>query len=618
MSNYALLVAADGSRQCLFQHLVSSQALRSVLVPDGLAALAAIRTQGQPALILTELELPKLDGLKFLEALRQQKVSTPAIAVSAFREMRDAALKRRDELGLSAVLSPSVTIDSLVRAVRKLIFPGAPELLVPAPEVPAPAAYHSAARLAAMQASGLVDDAPPDQRLQALCAEVARNYGVETALISLVLRDRQWFKAYSGLSGKLLADRGTPIEQSFCRHAVDANAPLIVNDAKDHPMFHDNALVTQGLVRGYAGVPLQTSAGTVVGTLCVIDSRPLPLDAQQLEQLRLVGRRVAAELELRINRKDRTARLQKLAEGIVPVGASGTASARSTAIGPALEVLEGVVSSLDAGVLVMTCDDRRILYANSKLGELAGIPAGEIVGMTRSQWIEHCRTLFDDPADFMAKLKVLPEGPYLAREELVVQRPLARNIRWTAKPLQVNGQTVQIGIYEDVTARRAWERAQVELALTDELTGIRNRRSVVLELTREMARAGRDHSTFAVCLFDVDHFKKLNDTHGHAVGDQVLRFVAQVLSKSSRGGDCVGRWGGEEFIVCFLGVNKDTGRMLADRLREEIRAGREGLPSVTISGGVAEWAKGEVMESVIQRADDALYRAKEAGRNRIL
>src|SRR6202012_494330 len=107
-------------------------------------------------------------------------------------------------------------------------------------------------------------------------------FEVPVALVSLVLEEKQWFKAHFGLGGKLLEERGTPRDWAFCKHVVASEEPLIVHDAKVHPMFATNPLVLDGSVRGYAGAPLLTADGYALGTVCLIDSEPLALSAEEL------------------------------------------------------------------------------------------------------------------------------------------------------------------------------------------------------------------------------------------------------------------------------------------------------------------------------------------------
>ena len=156
-------------------------------------------------------------------------------------------------------------------------------------------------------------------------------------------------------------------------------------------------------------------------------------------------------------------------------------------------------------------------------------------------------------------------------------------------------------------------RAQAQ---SDALTGTANRRGLLqgLQTMHGQARAGGPG--YAVLMVDADHFKAINDRHGHAVGDRVLQRVAQVLRDGLRAGDLVARWGGEEFCVLLPRTRLADAQALAARLVQQVAGGGE--PAVTVSIGVAEaQASSESAEDVIRRADAALYQAKQRGRNRV-
>ncbi|WP_051676901.1 transporter substrate-binding domain-containing diguanylate cyclase [Maridesulfovibrio frigidus] len=152
---------------------------------------------------------------------------------------------------------------------------------------------------------------------------------------------------------------------------------------------------------------------------------------------------------------------------------------------------------------------------------------------------------------------------------------------------------------------------------TDRLTGVFNRHMLDEEMKRELARAGRYHSYFSVIILDIDHFKKVNDTYGHHVGDTVLVAISCLLSGNVRETDVVGRWGGEEFLIICPEVKIDGATRLAEKLRGRVEALRfEAVKgSVTASFGVASFVKGESSEDLIKRADRALYKAKDISRN---
>ena len=164
-----------------------------------------------------------------------------------------------------------------------------------------------------------------------------------------------------------------------------------------------------------------------------------------------------------------------------------------------------------------------------------------------------------------------------------------------------------------------------QLATTDPLTGLLNRRALVERLTTEMERALRYDTSVALLLVDLDHFKRVNDTHGHLAGDGVLRAVAELLREEARSSDLVARYGGEEFIVALPETDDAGAVTLAERMRERVAGhvfraweGDEAL-RVTASIGLATFpaARIESVEDLFARADAALYRAKAEGRDRV-
>ena len=159
---------------------------------------------------------------------------------------------------------------------------------------------------------------------------------------------------------------------------------------------------------------------------------------------------------------------------------------------------------------------------------------------------------------------------------------------------------------------------------TDELTQLANRRHGTLRLDEEIARSRRYERGLAVALMDVDHFKKVNDTHGHQAGDEVLVAVSRQLAEASRDSDCVIRWGGEEFLFVLPETELDDAAGIVERFRSSVSAspvtvldGEKEL-AVSMSGGVAVLEDGDSLETLVARADAALYRAKETGRDRLL
>ncbi len=171
--------------------------------------------------------------------------------------------------------------------------------------------------------------------------------------------------------------------------------------------------------------------------------------------------------------------------------------------------------------------------------------------------------------------------------------------------------------YAALALRNAWLLEQVQrLAATDGLTKIANRRTFEATLEREVARATRSAEHISLVMIDIDHFKSLNDNHGHQAGDEVLRNVAAALSCECRDFDTPARYGGEEFAVILPGCGPEEAFEIADRLRRSVSLAPSSVP-ITASAGVATYPShaGDA-DTLVKAADDALYASKHAGRNR--
>jgi diguanylate cyclase (GGDEF)-like protein len=184
------------------------------------------------------------------------------------------------------------------------------------------------------------------------------------------------------------------------------------------------------------------------------------------------------------------------------------------------------------------------------------------------------------------------------------------------------GSTMRETLYKSSNdLKQAYARIE-ELAQFDELTGALNRRMIMLALDEEMARAQRNESNCSVALIDLDHFKRVNDQYGHPAGDEALRTFAITLFANIRGVDKLGRYGGEEFLLVLPDTEPDAARRMLERLRAIIAdldwtAMSSGM-TVTMSAGITALCPDDSADAALARADAALYRAKAAGRNRII
>jgi diguanylate cyclase (GGDEF)-like protein/PAS domain S-box-containing protein len=207
------------------------------------------------------------------------------------------------------------------------------------------------------------------------------------------------------------------------------------------------------------------------------------------------------------------------------------------------------------------------------------------------------------------------------REEYRVQLP-QRGLRWVrgeATPEQLpGGGVLWHGYISDISDLKRVEEELRALSVTDALTGIRNRRYFQERLNSEMIRVERGSGELSVIMLDIDHFKRINDQHGHAVGDRVLQAVCLRVSQRLRRTDVFCRLGGEEFVVLCPDTDGESAHALAIGLWEGLRGAEiEDVGVVTASFGIASWRAGEGADALLLRADSGVYAAKQAGRDRV-
>ena len=230
-----------------------------------------------------------------------------------------------------------------------------------------------------------------------------------------------------------------------------------------------------------------------------------------------------------------------------------------------------------------------------------------------SQFFEYALDLADGQHYFEAHIVA-----YQADHILIVVRDISAHkqveeeLRQAKASLEQANRELQIALIREQ-----------ELAHTDVLTGVSNRRYLFELAEDRVAVALRYQQPLAVMMFDIDHFKKVNDTFGHAIGDQMLKRVTQIACAELRGTDVIGRYGGEEFIILLPMTNSEHACLLAERIRARVAALRipteKGDATVTLSIGIVELSHASVsVEDIFRRADNTMYTAKQAGRNRVV
>jgi diguanylate cyclase (GGDEF)-like protein len=306
-----------------------------------------------------------------------------------------------------------------------------------------------------------------------------------------------------------------------------------------------------------------------------------------------------------------------VAEAALGLGLIPAASPAEVRALPTSPYLAAVLAHLPQGVLFLG-PDRQLAYANPRAAELMGFTLEELQKTNRAEVVARLKGRAVDPEELGARMRIPPEGPYLFDAELELCRPHRQILRWSSRPVPLGAASGQLVLIEDVTRERDLLEERDRLARTDALTGLGNRRNAEEAIDREVARAQRQSSPLAFVLFDIDHFKKVNDTFGHAAGDAALRAVGDLLRQAFRGFDVASRWGGEEFLVVLPGADLKQARLAADRVRGQIEAKPvEGVGPLTVSAGCAELGKEDTVASAVGRADERLYEAKRTGRNRV-
>lgn len=310
------------------------------------------------------------------------------------------------------------------------------------------------------------------------------------------------------------------------------------------------------------------------------------------------------------------------------------------------ERLAAIVAGLTIPTFVINAD-HYVTHWNEACQKITGVPSGEVIG-TKDQW----RAFYPSERPVMADMIVAAAGEtsmeryygdrynrsavlanaFEAEDFFPHFGEAGRWIFFTAAPLKDSAGRIigAIETLQDVTKRkhaeealRDSERRHRELSITDALTGLYNSRHFFNRAAEEIERCNRYDSPLAMILLDVDNFKRYNDTYGHLEGDHVLAGLADVIRREIRGADSAYRYGGEEFIVIFPETEPDEARIVAERLRQEFAAtvfiplpGEEVRTSISIGGGGYHPEEG--LTPFIKRVDEAMYRAKNCGKNRVV
>lgn len=286
-----------------------------------------------------------------------------------------------------------------------------------------------------------------------------------------------------------------------------------------------------------------------------------------------------------------------------------------------IDVLKKVVDVLPVGVWLMD-ETGRILYGNSAGQRIVG--GAERAGVDRfgaykGWWVATGKPIAGDE---WAASRAIYKGEIAINEEIEIEclDGTHKVILNSAMPIR-NESGAIVGamvVDNDITERKRFEEHLRSLADRDPLTNAYNRRALFDFLDAEIHRVRRYGEALSVIMFDVDHFKDVNDDHGHAVGDRVLVATAEIVREELRGMDRLARYGGDEFLIIAPNTSGAKAVALAERLRASIAgASFDTHGRVTCSFGVCQFDGEEDADNFIRRADHLMYRAKRSGRNAV-
>jgi len=444
-------------------------------------------------------------------------------------------------------------------------------------------------RLRALERTG-VFDSRNDRAFDRLTSLVTSVLDVPIALVTFVGDEGQVFKSCVGLPGPWQSRRGTPLSHSFCRHAVTAGKPLVVEDAREHSALRQNAAIEDLGAIAYAGIPLITDDGYALGTLSAIDTKPRAWSETDVTTLSALADSVMSEIQL---------------------AAANRASVRAHAREAARRrVLERIA-------------------ADAPLAESLGMLARGVEEQARD--VRGVITLFDDGHLQAGSLDPEDRARHSQRTELIAFTPIrggggealgifclfADESRVpTPEELALVEEAASISAIAIERTKRS--RDLKHLAMHDRLTGLPNRALLDDRLSHALLSARRRSTKLAVVFIDLDGFKAVNDKFGHGAGDEVLVEAGSRIARAVRSNDTAARYGGDEFVVLCEDVGteeqaNEITRRIVDAFEVPFAIAGENHV-VSASTGLAMGDKFVEPDELIAAADRAMYAAKhEAG-----
>ena len=467
---------------------------------------------------------------------------------------------------------------------------------VQAPNIP----DNEADRLEVLRKLCVLDTAE-EERFDVLTRIAQKHFDVNICLVSLIDKERQWFKSRQGLDAM-----ETPRDISFCGHAILSDEIFYIPDALKDSRFADNPLVTgPPHVIFYAGAPLHAPGGFRIGTLCIIDDTPREFSTAELKVLRYLANAVEVELgyqelnEMKDRLQNDTKLLQDKTQRLELATNAGN-------IG---------IWSYDISDAALNWDDK--MYSLFGLSNRSKLDVYQL--WTDALHIDDKDATLKDFAD-----AIKGEKDFHSQYRILLPSGEVRNMKANAHTIyNKDGQASQIvGVNQDITAKILAEKALIKHARYDYLTDLPNRYLFDDTLEQTMNFARRHDQTFALLTLDLDGFKLINDSKGHDCGDYILKEVSRRLKQCLRSYDFCARIGGDEFCVILRDVSQKMDvAFIAKKIINDINRSfqyKDNQLSIGVSIGVAFYPNdGDEKQSLIKASDVALYQSKSLGRNQL-
>ena len=450
-------------------------------------------------------------------------------------------------------------------------------------------------------------DTPDEAEFDALVRLARQISGCKIALISLIDRDRQWFKAKCGLS---VAE--TSREDAFCAHAIRENAIMIVPDARQDPRFARNPLVTgePGIVF-YAGIPLifggeavAQGASTAIGTLCVIHDEPHDLTSDQISALHDLALLTVVMIER-----------HGVARKALTLAAERTSHMRQMDFRN--RQFRQAERMANIGSWRLTLADNRTQWSE-QVYAIHGLPVGQDPSLTNALdfYPGEARTVVSTALNHAVETG----QPFEVETDFLTAHGELRRVRSMGEVELRDGHPVAvIGVFQDVTKQFALEARLRRSAQNDDLTGLPNRAYFNEYLDCKLEKSVKTGTQLAVILIDLDGFKAVNDKCGHRAGDVLLQEFSKKLAASHIRDTFFARLGGDEFVAVISDSDECLHlEFLLTKLLADLPMSVQhptGLIQVSATIGASRRTDDTLTrDDLIHRADVALYDAKRAGR----